>query len=207
VKLVMFAPRERELARGWPGRIDGTRVVQLAAQTVEAFFTGGGTAREHAEYALDDVVLRAPILRPPSIRVFDDERRFAFANTASIYGPDAFVPWPEEAEWVEARWCTAAIIGAEGAVGGFTLVNDWRCSLEPPKDSDFALSIGPWLVTEDEFPPEFDWAGAVAHAARNTHLRAGDLLVAPPLRRERVERGAEVAFEHGALGSLRNVVG
>lgn len=202
----MFTPRERELARGWPGRVDGTRVVQLAAQTVEAFFTGGGTAREHAEYALEDVVLRAPVLRPPSIRIFEDEGRFAFANTASIYGPDAFVPWPEGAEWVEARWCATAMVGAEGAVGGFTLANDWRCDLEPPKDGDFALSLGPWIVTEDECPPEFAWTGAVAHASRNTHLRAGDLLVAPPFQRERVARGAEAVFRHEALGSLRNVL-
>ena len=44
----MFTPRELALERGWPGRIDGDRVVQLAAQTFQEFFTGGGTAREHA---------------------------------------------------------------------------------------------------------------------------------------------------------------
>jgi len=32
----MFAPNEREV-RGWPGRIEGDRVIQLAAQTLEAF--------------------------------------------------------------------------------------------------------------------------------------------------------------------------
>ena len=29
--------------------------MQLAAQTLQAFFTGGGTARRHAEYSLADV--------------------------------------------------------------------------------------------------------------------------------------------------------
>jgi len=202
----MFSPRERELDRGWPGRIDGDRVVQLAAQTLESFFTGGGIAREHADYALADVVLRAPVLRPPSVRVFEDEATFAFGNTASIFGPDAFVSWPGGARSVEARWCVGAVVAAEGAIGGFTLVNDWRCDLPPPKDGDFAFTLGPWVATEDEYEPDFPWAAAVELAAHNTHLRPGDVLVAPPLRVENVRRGADAEFEHGALGVLRSVV-
>ena len=66
VKLCMFTPRELALERGWPGRIEGDRVIQLAAQTLQSFFTGGGSAREHAEYALADVDLRPPVLRPPT---------------------------------------------------------------------------------------------------------------------------------------------
>ena len=70
LKLCMFTPKELALERGWPGRIDGDRVVQLAAQTLQSFFTGGGGAREHAEYALADVDLRPPVLHPPSVRDF-----------------------------------------------------------------------------------------------------------------------------------------
>ena len=66
----MFTPRELQLERGWPGIIDGETVIQVAAQTLQAFFTGGGTARHHAEYALDDVEFRAPVLHPPSVRDF-----------------------------------------------------------------------------------------------------------------------------------------
>jgi hypothetical protein len=66
----MFSPKGRGLERGWPGRIEGDRVVQLAAQTLQSFFTGGGQAREHAEYRLDDVDLRPPVLHPPSVRDF-----------------------------------------------------------------------------------------------------------------------------------------
>ena len=55
----MFTPRDLALERGWPGRIEGDRVIQLAAQTLQSFFTGGGTAREHAEYALADAHARA----------------------------------------------------------------------------------------------------------------------------------------------------
>lgn len=66
----MFSPLDRDLPRGWPGRIEGDRVIQLAAQTLSAFFTGGGQAREHAEFRLDEVRLLAPVQRPPSIRDF-----------------------------------------------------------------------------------------------------------------------------------------
>ena len=45
-------------------------MVQLAAQTLEAFFTGGGSAREHAEYPLAEVRLLAPVRRRPSVRDF-----------------------------------------------------------------------------------------------------------------------------------------
>src|SRR5919201_6560655 len=70
MKLCMFTPRELRLERGWPGIIEGETVIQLAAQTLQAWFTGGGTARHHAEYALADVEFRAPVLHPPSVRDF-----------------------------------------------------------------------------------------------------------------------------------------
>ena len=172
----MFTPRELALDRGWPGRIEGDWVVQLAAQTLEAFFSGGGKAREHNVYPLSDVALRAPVLRPPSIRLFRDVRTFEFGNTASIFGPADDVDVPATAE---ARFCVAAVVGAEEQIAGYTLVNDWHApSLPPPKSSDFATSVGPWIDTGHD--PEFDFAGAREIAARNTRLRAGDLLVAPP---------------------------
>jgi hypothetical protein len=176
MRLVMFTPRELMLERGWPGRIEGEHVVQLAAQTLEAFFTGGGKAREHAVYPLSDVELRAPVLRPPSIRLFVDGRTFTFGNTAAIFGPEETVHAPAAAE---SRFSVAAVIGAEEEIGGYTLVNDWRApTLPPPKDRDFATSIGPWIETD--YAPEFDFAAARGLAARNTRLRPGDLLVAPP---------------------------
>jgi hypothetical protein len=173
----MFTPRELELERGWPGKIDGDRVIQLAAQTLEAFFTGGGNAREHAVFPLADVDLRAPVLRPPAIRFFEDERAFSFGNTASIFGPEDPVRTPADAE---PRFSIAAMIGADEQIGGFTLVNHWRAPLlDPPKDRDFATSIGPWIVT-DYVDESFPWDAVRAHALLNTRLRPGDLLVAPP---------------------------
>lgn len=173
----MFTPRELALERGWPGKIQGDYVIQVAAQTLEAFFSGGGKAREHNVYPLADVALRPPVLRPPSIRFFEDDGTFSFGNTASIYGPEAIVPAPAP---MESRLSIAAVIGGEAQIAGYTIVNDWRApSLDPPKDRDFATSIGPWVET-DYRPYGFDFARAREIAARNTRLRAGDLLVAPP---------------------------
>ena len=66
-------PLGHPLERGWVGRVDGERVIQLAAQTLQSFFTGGGSAREHAEYPLAEVRLLAPSSIRPSVRVFDEQ--------------------------------------------------------------------------------------------------------------------------------------
>src|ERR1043166_626226 len=117
MKLCMFSPKDRNLERGWRGRIEGDRVIQLAAQTLQSFFTGGGQAREHAEYALEDVVLRAPILHPPAIRdfyAFEQHVRtarasrgldvpeewyripvFYFSNPSAVFGPEDEVAYPD----------------------------------------------------------------------------------------------------------------
>ncbi|MFL6036458.1 MAG: hypothetical protein ACJ74I_15410 [Gaiellaceae bacterium] len=188
----MFTPRELALERGWPGMIQGDLVIQFAAQTLEAFFSGGGKAREHNVYPLSGIALRPPVLRPHSIRFFEDESAFSFGNTASIFGPEDEVPAPAPAE---SRFCVAAVVGGEEKIAGFTLVNDWRApSLDPPKDRDFATSIGPWVETD--YAPEFDFERAREVAARNTLLRAGDLLVAPPFA-----IGTDAATVEG-LGSL-----
>jgi hypothetical protein len=176
VKLCMFSPREPFLERGWPGRIDGDTVIQLAAQTLQAFFTGGARAREHAEYPLADVVFRAPVLHPPSVRIFDETGDFVFANPAAVkaVGEDPGVPDVEQVERV------AAIIGADGAIGGFTPLVEWvGPQLHGAKQRDFALTLGPVVTTPDEgAPPGVDWDRLVAHAGENTTLYPGDVIAA-----------------------------
>jgi hypothetical protein len=171
----MFSPTQPLLERGWPGRIEGDTVIQLAAQTLQSFFTGGGRAREHAEYPLADVVFRAPVLHPPSIRVFDDAGDFVFANPAAVraIGEEPDVPGAQQVERV------AAIIGAESAIGGFTPLVEWVApQLRGAKQRDFALSLGPVVTTPDEgVPPGPDWDRLVAYAAENTRLFPGDLIV------------------------------
>jgi fumarylacetoacetate (FAA) hydrolase len=178
----MFTPKELALERGWPGRIEGDRVIQLAAQTLQSFFTGGGTAREHAEYALADVDLRPPVLHPPALRdfmAFEEHVAnaraqrgaevpaewyevpvFYFSNPHAIYGHDDAIPYPEGTAELDYELECAAVIGVDGAIGGFTVLNDWsardlqrqemRVGLGPAKGKDFATSLGPVLVTVDE---------------------------------------------------------
>ena len=182
MKLCMFTPRELALERGWPGVIEGDAVYQLAAQTLQAFFTGGGTARRHAEYALADVDLRAPVLQPPAVRdfyAFEQHVKtaralrnqevprewyeipvFYFSNPAAIYGPDDDIPYPGGSAELDYELEVAAVIGADGTIGGFTVMNDWsardvqrkemRVGLGPAKGKDFATSLGPVVVTPDE---------------------------------------------------------
>jgi fumarylacetoacetate (FAA) hydrolase len=179
----MFTPKALALERGWPGRVEGDKVIQLAAQTLQSFFTGGGQAREHAEYPLADVVLRPPVLHPPSIRDFyafeqhvrtargsrglDVPREwyeipvFYFSNPAAVFGPDDEIPYPEGTEELDYELELAAVIGADGQIAGFTVMNDWsardlqraemKVGLGPSKGKDFATSFGPVLVTTDEF--------------------------------------------------------
>ena len=226
----MFTPKELALVRGWPGRIEGDRVIQLAAQTLQSFFTGGGNAREHAEYALADVDLRPPVLHPPAVRDFmafeehvANARRlrgqevppewyelpvFYFSNPAAIFGPEEDVPYPDGTEELDYELECAAVIGAEGQIGGFTVLNDWsardvqrvemKVGLGPAKGKDFATSLGPVLVTVDEFDGSdgemiarvngeersrgnlrdlhFSWDTLLAQAARNTSLLPGDVI-------------------------------
>jgi fumarylacetoacetate (FAA) hydrolase len=230
MKLCMFTPRELQLERGWPGIVEGDIVVQVAAQTLQAFLTGGGTARHHAEYALADVDFRAPILHPPSVRdfyAFEQHVKtarasrglevppewyeipvFYFSNPAAIYGPGDAIPSPRDTNELDYELEVAAIIGSEGRIGGFTIMNDWsardlqraemRVGLGPSKGKDFATSLGPVVVTPDEFDGSsgtmvarvngevrsrgelgdmhHSWETIVAHAARNTRLLPGDVV-------------------------------
>jgi hypothetical protein len=214
----MFHPVDHPMERGWVGRIDGDRVVQLAAQTLEAYFTGGGTAREHAVYPLGAVRLLAPVLHPPSVRVFDDEMSFGFANPAAIVGPDAALDAEGEALAILPR--VAAVIGTAAAIGGFTGFVEWRRpSVAPPKDRDFALALGPVVVTPEDLDsplsvvvraegdgleaeaPAFDWERARQLAARGTTLRPGDILAGPAvLNSVAVVTGGPVEVELGSIG-------
>jgi hypothetical protein len=206
MRLCMFHPLGHPMERGWVGRIDGDRVVQLAAQTLQSFFTGGGTAREHAEFPLADAVLLAPVLHPPSVRLFESQTRFSFANPAAVVGPGSLVIGPTPELTVLPR--LAAVIGSNGAVGGYTPLAEWRArSLEPPKDRDFALGLGPVVVTPDEVshPSGFDWDAAVALAARNTVLYPGDVLAGPAAEPRSVEDG-RVEIEIEGVGTLEQRV-
>jgi 2-keto-4-pentenoate hydratase/2-oxohepta-3-ene-1,7-dioic acid hydratase in catechol pathway len=202
----MFSPRELDLERGWPGRIEGDRVVQLAAQTLQAFFTGGGSAREHAEYPLDEVVLRAPVLHPPSIRIFDGDD-FSFANPAAVHGPDDIIHLPAGVEEIVPVRRVAVVIGA-GMIGGYTLMNDWVApGLAGAKASDFAISLGPIVITpEDVEIEQVDWDALLDRAEQNTRLLPGDVIAAPGVSQDPVRAGDVAEVNLPLFGTLRNDV-
>jgi 2-keto-4-pentenoate hydratase/2-oxohepta-3-ene-1,7-dioic acid hydratase in catechol pathway len=206
MKLCMFSPKERELERGWPGRIEGDRVIQLAAQTLQAFFTGGGSAREHAEFRLADVMFRPPVLHPGAVRIFDTDDDFVFGNPSCMYGHDDDVPLPEDADRVDAQLRIAAVIGA-GIIGGFTLMNDWLApDLAGTKAHDFATSLGPVVVTPDEFDGgQTDWNALLDKAELSTRFFPGDVIAAPAVSRSGpFTAGDTVTLELEPIGVLRN---
>jgi fumarylacetoacetate (FAA) hydrolase len=123
-------------------------------------------------------------------------------------------------------------------------LGEMAVGLGPAKAKDFATSLGPFLVTPDELPyadgritlearvhvngqelsrchaeeMHFTWPELVAHAARDTRLRPGDVLGSGtltggclielgPLEGDRfLEPGDTVALMGGALGRLENSV-
>jgi fumarylacetoacetate (FAA) hydrolase len=242
----MFSPKGHDLERGWPGIVEGDVVVQLAAQTLQSFFTGGGKARRHAEYPLADVDLRPPVLHPPSVRdfyAFEQHVRtaraargldvppewyeqpvFYFSNPAAIFGPDDEIPYPEGTQELDYELEVAAIVGANGQIAGFTVMNDWsardlqraemRVGLGPAKGKDFATSLGPFVVTRDDM--YHSWDAIVAHAGRNTRLLPGDVLGSGTVGTGCIlelgdgrwlRPGDVVELEVDGIGMLRNRVG
>ncbi len=139
-------------------------------------------------------------------------------------------------------------MGADGTIGGFTVMNDWsardlqlqemKVGLGPAKGKDFATSLGPTVVTPDEFDGtqatmvarvngeersrgqladmHWSWDDLIAHAARNTTLRPGDVLGSGTVGTGCIlehgdgrwlQPGDVVELEVEGLGVLRNVVG
>ena len=96
---------------------------------------------------------------------------FYFSNTSEISGPDAPVSYPLGCQELDFELEIACVIGREGKnialdeasdyIAGYTIMNDWsardfqrqdmRLGLGPGKGKDFATSLGPCLVTPDEF--------------------------------------------------------
>ena len=198
MKLCMFHPIATPMERGWVGRVEDGEVVHLAAQTLQHLFTGGGTARDHARYPLAEVVLLSPLSSPPSVRVFDVGGSFEFANPAAIAGPGTRVS-PPGGDAIAVDAGLAGLVGLDAVVAVSPVARLRAPELEPPKDRDFAIVLGPWFTTLDEArhapavrvtgagvtaeasasAAGFDWDAARRFAEEHTRLRVGDLLLAP----------------------------
>jgi fumarylacetoacetate (FAA) hydrolase len=95
---------------------------------------------------------------------------FYFSNVSEVRGPGDPVWSPAASSELDYELEVAALIdtpaidlaegAAEGAIGGYTIFDDWSARdlqrdettvrLGPAKGKDFASSFGPWLVTPDE---------------------------------------------------------
>jgi 2-keto-4-pentenoate hydratase/2-oxohepta-3-ene-1,7-dioic acid hydratase in catechol pathway len=95
------------------------------------------------------------------------------------------------------------VIGADGVIGGRTLMNDWVApGLAGAKAHDFAISLGPVVVTD----MVEDLGDLVARAARNTRLLPGDVIAAPGEPQDAVGAGDIVELTLPPFGTLRNAV-
>ncbi len=102
-------------------------------------------------------------------------------NRRSISGPGDDIAWPSYTEQLDYECEVAAITGREGrdwspdeaaaAIFGYTIMNDWSardiqrdemaCWLGPAKAKDFNTTLGPYVVTPDEWDPEAEHAMTV----------------------------------------------
>ncbi|MBY6708641.1 fumarylacetoacetate hydrolase family protein [Rhodococcus sp. BP-241] len=105
--------------------------------------------------------------------------RFYFTNPYTVSGPGAVVAPPAACRALDFELEVAAIIGTSGRdvtmadahrhVFGYTILNDWSArdiqrremevGLGPAKGKDFASTLGPWIVTADEFHSRRDTDG------------------------------------------------
>jgi fumarylacetoacetate (FAA) hydrolase len=133
---------------------------------------------------------------------------FYHSNVSEIRGPDDAVWAPRGSTELDFELEVAALIdtpaidltadGAEDAIGGYMIFNDWSARdlqreetvlrLGPAKGKDFANSFGPWLVTPDEIDDRRSGRGY-------------DLLMTAHVNGEEISRGRWSDAVHG-LASL-----
>lgn len=96
---------------------------------------------------------------------------FLFMAPHAVIGPYDDVAMPPDTQRLDYELEIAAVICRDvrnvtpdqgrGAIGGYCVMNDWsardvqgremKLGLGPSKGKDFATTIGPWVVTADEF--------------------------------------------------------
>jgi 2-keto-4-pentenoate hydratase/2-oxohepta-3-ene-1,7-dioic acid hydratase in catechol pathway len=175
-------------------------------------------------------------------------------NCEEIYGPEDTVPWPAYTEKLDYELEMCAVIGsagrnvtadrAEELIVGYTIYNDWSArdiqlremsvGIGPGYGKDFASSIGPAIITADEFDRDasmsaridgevwssstlgtmhFSFPEIIEWVSREQTLRPGDLLGSGTvgggcgLELDRwISEGSVVELEVRGIGVLRNYV-
>lgn len=223
--------------------------------TMEALVAhNGGTTLDAARDALghqeyvEEFAVRTPRLLAPLLPP-------SFRGQRDILGPDEELSWPPLAESVDYQMEVACIIGrlgrdlandrASSVIFGYTLLNDWSTPWNPPERPageasgsrrGFAVSLGPCVVTPDEFEPsagklraridgelwsEGDLASArgtfsdlIAQESRGRDLYPGDVYGSGTFPGgssldlgRTLPAGAVVELEADGIGILRNRLG
>jgi fumarylacetoacetate (FAA) hydrolase len=101
---------------------------------------------------------------------FDQYPIFYFTNHNAVFGPGEISLMPDHFRQLDFELEVAIVIGKQGRnihaedadeyIAGYTIMNDFSArtlqmeemlmNLGPAKGKDFATTIGPWLVTNDE---------------------------------------------------------
>ena len=176
-------------------------------------------------------------------------------NCEEIYGPEDTIPWPAYTGKLDYELELCAVIGAAGRnvsaeradelILGYTIYNDWSArdiqlremsvGIGPGYGKDFGSSIGPAIVTKDEFDRDgaklqaridgevwssgtlgtmhFSFQEIIAWVSQDQSLRPGDLLGSGTvgggcgLELDRwISEGSIVELEAEGIGVLRNYV-
>ena len=119
---------------------------------------------------------------------------FYFSNVSELRGPGDPVWAPRGSEELDFELEVGAVVDtpafnlaeerAEEAIGGYLVVNDWSARdlqrdestvrLGPAKGKDFALSIGPWIVTPDELADRWAAGATAPDLVATASVRAAD---------------------------------
>ena len=269
MRLCTFRPGDGP-PEGWPGRVDGEHIVQLDAPDlitvlarrgqVPAAATGGrptsSCSRRCPGRRRSVTSSRSSSTSRPRGPTAGPRCRPSGTSSRSSTSPtrprspvrEREIRYPAGTAELDYELEVAAVIGADGEIGGFTVMNDWsardiqrkemRVGLGPAKAKDFATSFGPVLVTADEFDGSravmtarvngeersrgqladlyYPWPALLAHAARNTVLRPGDIIGSGTVGTGCIlehndgrwlQPGDVVEMEVEGIGILRNTVG
>jgi len=170
VELLAAVPEQREAAAMQAARSPAVRLDEVRLQpplrppSIRDFVT----FEQHVEGVVKN--------QGPDRRVVPEwyeAPTFYFSNPHSVIGAHDPVEIPPGCSLLDFELEVAAVVGraarnltveqARNHIAGYTLFNDWsardlqfhemRVGLGPAKGKDFAITLGPWIVTADELEP------------------------------------------------------
>lgn len=135
---------------------DAQALLELGPDALERVRIALPRAGEAPSVQLSGARLRAPVLRPPTVRdfmIFEEHATgqgtrqqheawyrmpiFYFSNSLRIFGPDEDIPYPTASQRLDYELELGCVIGRDGSdikeadamsyIAGFLIFNDWSC--------------------------------------------------------------------------------